>query len=162
MEPLAPIQHVASDFHHGKDLNAPAWWQLVVISNTSGGEGEAEPWQSACWAFPIFLSSSPGMHQPRPLLEVGSWTLSYRRDFSHLSHGHQHPVCSPRRWEDRKPMAQEIEVGIKAVTNTTIYKVKNGPPVLSGFLPESLNMSLKVNSKKPDAFFTCIATKPRN
>jgi len=59
-------------------------------------------------------------------------------------------------------MAQEIEVGIKAVTNTTIYEVKNGPPVLSGFLPESLNMSLKVNSKKPDAFFTCIATKPRN
>lgn len=124
-EPSARVQHVAFDFQHGKDLNAPAWWQLVLISNTSDGEGEAEPWQPACWAFPIFLPSSLGIHQPRPLLEVGIWTLPHRRrDFSRLSHGHQHPVYSPRRWEDRKFVVRESKGGIRAITNTTLNKAK--------------------------------------
>lgn len=31
-----------------------------VISSAGDGEGETEPWQSPCWAFPIYFSQLPG------------------------------------------------------------------------------------------------------
>lgn len=60
-------------------LKCPEPVAVVLISNAGDGDGEAEPWQSACWAFPIFLPSSLEIHQPRPFLEVGSWILPSRR-----------------------------------------------------------------------------------
>lgn len=70
--PLAPIQHVPSDFQHGNILNASAWWQLVLISSTGNGEGEAEPWQTHVEPFPFWFPALQGWISPDPSWRWGA------------------------------------------------------------------------------------------
>lgn len=66
-EPLVSIQHFSFGFPHRKGSNSltqgqwlPPIMLFPVISSAGDGEGEAEPWQSPCWAFPIYFSQLPG------------------------------------------------------------------------------------------------------
>lgn len=77
-ESSAPIQHVAPEFHHGKDFRAWIWWQWGLISS---GEGEAELYSLRAEPFPCFFPAFQWCTQS--LLEMDKQTLPSRtRGFS--------------------------------------------------------------------------------
>lgn len=151
-------------FHTGK-VQMPV--SVVLLSTAADGEGEAEPWQSACWVFsPSIFPSSLEMHQPRSLLEARSWILSSRRrEFSHFSQGSHHPDCSPKRWENCKLTMQEKEVGIRPVTNTTLNKGKFKNYCISALLIPSWrfwHLSEDLSQGAQRIFFACNRAKLRS
>lgn len=140
---------------HGHPIGSVCQWLLTSVEPV----GETEPWQSACSAFPILLPSSPRIHQPRPLLEMGSclaeeeissiflWTLASCLFTQEMR---RPQACGAGNWGRNKGYHKDRIEWSKITT------------LLFGSLPEAVNISLKVCSKKLKLFLLALQHKPRS